>query len=112
MEKNVFFLIDHTRHFDRVVWNISLKCIQGFLSVLLAGVSDKLINGTVAAQLAAALLAVSCVTVTFCVNLTMIQDKANGARKDFNVSPTGKPVIYLGYLYCLAVCFRASCVIR
>ena len=69
-------------------------------------VSDKLINGTVAAQLAAALLAVSCVTVTFCVNLTMIQDKANGARKDFNVSPTGKPVIYLGYLYCLAVCFR------
>lgn len=45
-------------------------------------VSDKLINGTVAAQLAAALLAVSCVTVTFCVNLTMIQDKANGARKD------------------------------
>lgn len=38
-------------------------------------ISDKLINGTVAAQLAAALLAVSCVTVTFCVNLTMIQDK-------------------------------------
>lgn len=75
-------------------------------------ISDKLINGTVAAQLAAALLAVSCVTVTFCVNLTMIQDKANGARKDFNVSPTGKPVIYLGYLCCLAVCFRASCVIR
>ena len=75
-------------------------------------ISDKMINGTVAAQLAAALLAVSCVTVTFCVNLTMIQDKANGARKDFNVSPTGKPVIYLGYLYCLAVCFRASCVIR
>ena len=75
-------------------------------------VSDKLLKGTVAAQLAAALLAVSCVTVTFCVNLTMIQDKANGARKDFNVSPTGKPVIYLGYLYCLAVCFRGSCVIR
>ncbi len=41
MEKNVFFLIDHTRHFDRVVWNISLKCIQGFLSVLLAGVSKR-----------------------------------------------------------------------
>ena len=36
-------------------------------------ISDKLINGTVAGQLAAALLAVSCVTVTFCVNLTMVQ---------------------------------------
>lgn len=46
-------------------------------------VSEKLVNGTVAGQLAAALLAVSCVTVTFCVNLTMIQDKASGARKDF-----------------------------
>lgn len=44
-------------------------------------VSDKLINGTVAAQLAAALLAVSCVTVTLCVNLTMIQDKANEQEK-------------------------------
>ncbi len=62
-------------------------------------VSDKLINGTVAAQLAAALLAVSCVTVTFCVNLTMIQDKANGTIRDFNVSPVKKPVVYLGYFF-------------
>ena len=43
-------------------------------------ISDKLVDGTVAAQLAAALLAVSCVTVTFCVNLTMVQDRANGTR--------------------------------
>ena len=60
-------------------------------------ISDKLVDGTVAAQLAAALLAVSCVTVTFCVNLTMVQDKANGARKDFNVSPISRSKIYLGY---------------
>lgn len=60
-------------------------------------VSEKLIDGTVAAQLAAALLAVSCVTVTFCVNLTMIQDRANGTRKDFNVSPVSKASLYLGY---------------
>ena len=46
-------------------------------------ISDKLINGTVAAQLTASLMAVSCITVTFCVNLTMVQDKANGTRKDF-----------------------------
>ena len=60
-------------------------------------ISDKLVNGTVAAQLAAALLAVSCVTVTFCVNLTMVQDRANGIRKDFNVSPINKATLYLGY---------------
>mgnify|MGYP004699509937 CR=1 FL=1 len=52
-------------------------------------------HGTVASQLVAALLAVSCVTVTFCVNLTMVQDKANGARKDFNVSPISRSTIYL-----------------
>lgn len=62
-------------------------------------VTDKLINGTVAGQLAAALLAVSCVTVTFCVNLTMVQDRANGVRKDFDVSPVRKPMIYLGYFF-------------
>ena len=48
-------------------------------------------------ELAAALLAVSCVTVTFCVNLTMVQDRANGTRKDFNVSPISKAQLYLGY---------------
>ena len=61
-------------------------------------ISDKLINGTVAAQLTASLMAVSCITVTFCVNLTMVQDKANGTRKDFDVSPISSGKIYLGYL--------------
>ena len=42
-------------------------------------------------------MAVSCITVTFYVNLTMVQDKANGTRKDFNVSPVSKGKIYLGY---------------
>lgn len=60
-------------------------------------ISEKLLNGTVAGQLAAALLAVSCVTVTFCVNLTMVQDKSTGAYRDFLVSPVKKPLIYFGY---------------
>lgn len=72
---------------------------DSFVSAIvdLVTVSDRLIDGTVAAQLSAALLAVSCVTVTFCVNLTMIQDRANGTRKDFNVSPISKAQLYLGY---------------
>ena len=60
-------------------------------------ISEKLINGTVAAQLSAALLAVTCVTVTFCVNLTMVQDKALGVRKDFDIAPVSKPRICLSY---------------
>ncbi len=38
-------------------------------------ISDKLIDGTVAAQLTASLMAVSCITVTFCVNLTMCRTR-------------------------------------
>ena len=60
-------------------------------------ISESLIDGTVAAQLAAALLAVCCVTVTFCVNLTMVSDRASGARKDFDISPIKKTEIYIGY---------------
>ena len=56
-----------------------------------------MIDGTVASQLVAALLAVSCVTVTFWVNLTMVQDMVNGIRKDLNVSPISRSKIYLGY---------------
>lgn len=66
-------------------------------------ISEKLINGTVAAQLAAALLAVSCVTVTFCVNLTMIQDRALGVRKDFDIAPVSRQRIYLGYFLATAL---------
>lgn len=61
-------------------------------------VSKDIINATVASQLCAALLAVTCVTVTFCVNLTMVQDKASGTRKDFDVSPVSKSTLYIGYL--------------
>ena len=46
-------------------------------------ISDKLINGTVAAQLTASLMAVSCITVTFCVNLTMVQDKGKWNKEGF-----------------------------
>ena len=78
--------------------NVYKKSFESALPEVMV-VSESLINGTVAAQLMAALLAVSCVTVTFCVNLTMVQDRANGARKDFNVSPVKSPVIYMGYFF-------------
>ncbi|MDO5589904.1 MAG: ABC transporter permease [Lachnospiraceae bacterium] len=72
---------------------------DSFLSAIpkMIEISDKLIDGAVACQLAASLLSVSCVTVTFCVNLTMVQDRANGTRKDFNISPISKSKIYLSY---------------
>lgn len=55
------------------------------------------INGTVGAQLVSSLLAVSCVTVAFCSNLLMIQDKTSGARADITVSPVKRSTIAISY---------------
>ncbi len=61
--------------------------------------SDKLINGYVAGQLISSLLAVSCITVAFCSNMLMVQDKANKSLSDFTVSPLKGSTLALGY-YC------------
>lgn len=61
------------------------------------GVPEKLINGMVGAELMTSLLAVSCVTVAFCSNLLMVNDKLSGARKDFLISPAKKSTIAAAY---------------
>lgn len=76
-------------------------------------VPEKLIDGTVAAQLFSSLLAVSCVTVAFCSNLIMIQDKVSGVRSDFVVTPVKKSTMALSYftaslLSTLIVSFTAT----
>lgn len=72
---------------------------DSFAAALPPGVTvpEKLLNGTVVGQLVSALLAVSCVTVSFCANLLMIQDKANGSIRDFTVTPVRRSVIAAGY---------------
>ena len=44
--------------------------------------SDKILNGCVGGQLVSSLLAVSCITVPFCSNLLMVNDKISGARRE------------------------------
>ena len=60
-------------------------------------ISEKLINGTVGGELFSSLLAVSCVTVSFCCNMLMVQDKASGARIDLTISPIKKSILALSY---------------
>ena len=72
---------------------------ESFASALPEGVAipDSLLDGTVVSMLISALLAVSCVTVSFCANLLMIQDKANGSIRDFTVTPVKRTVLAAGY---------------
>ncbi len=66
-------------------------------------VDPDLIDATVGGQLISSLLAVSCVTVAFCANLLMIQDKANGTLRDLTVTPLRRSVLSGSYFCASAV---------
>ena len=64
---------------------------------------SKLLGGLVGGQLVSSLLAVSCVTVAFCSNMLMVQDKVTGARRDLQLTPVKPATMALGY-YCATLC--------
>lgn len=72
---------------------------DSFLSSLPEGFSldGKIIDGFVGGQLVSSLLAVCCVTVSFCSNMLMVQDKVSRARTDFEITPVKKSVLSLSY---------------
>lgn len=88
-----------------------------FTSALPDGLSipEKLINGCVGGQLISSILAVSCVTVSFCSNMLMVQDKVSGSIHDLTISPVKAPVLALGYyistiISSLTVCLTAAAI--
>ena len=72
---------------------------DSFLSSFPKGFSldGKIIDGFVGGQLVSSLLAVCCVTVSFCSNMLMVQDKVSRARTDFEITPVKKSVLSLSY---------------
>ncbi len=59
--------------------------------------SEGLINGVVGGQLVSSLMAVTCVTVAFCANMLMVQDKVSGAKNDLYITPAKKSTLALSY---------------
>lgn len=92
------------------LWNVYE---DGFASAMPQGfcVDEALINATVGGQLISSLLAVCCVTVAFCSNLLMVQDKVSGARHDLTVSPVRRSTMALGYFVSTAVSTLIICVL-
>lgn len=75
--------------------------------------SESLIEGLVGGQLISSILAVSCVTVAFCSNFLMVQDKANGTIKDLRISPVRSSTLSLSYyiatiISTCIICFAAT----
>lgn len=75
-------------------------------------IADGLIEATVGGELLSSLLAVCCVTVAFCSNMLMVQDKVSGARNDLLIAPVKRSVLAMSYYIAsvvstLIVCFAA-----
>ena len=88
---------------------------DSFMQNLPVSLPEKLLNGMVGGQLISSILAVSCVTVAFCANFVMVQDKANGTIKDLRISPVMPWALSLSYyaatlIATLLICFVAAAV--
>ena len=78
-------------------------------------VSSSLLNGFAGSWLLSSLLATSCITVAFCANMIMVQDKVTGNLKDFSITPVKKSILSLSYYISTAfvtaiVCYSAFAV--
>ena len=59
--------------------------------------SETIIDGFVGSQLCSSILSATCVTVAFCSNMLMVQDKATGVYSDFAITPVQKEKVGLAY---------------
>lgn len=73
--------------------------------------SEKIVNGMVGGQLISSILAVSCITVAFCSNFLMVQDKANGTIKDLRIAPVKPAQLALSYYVATLISTLLICVV-
>ena len=74
-------------------------------------VSEKVMNGLVGGQLMGSLLAVSCVTVSFCSNMLMVQDKVSRARNDMLITPVKRSTLALSYYISTTISTLIICLV-
>ncbi len=60
-------------------------------------IDGRLIEGVAGAWLMSSILSVSSVTVAFCSNIIMVEDKMDGNRNDFSISPVKGTTISISY---------------
>ncbi len=73
--------------------------IQSFEAAFPEGftVDERLVNGVAGAWLMSSILSVSAVTVAFCSNLVIVEDKIQSSINDFMVSPVKSTTVSLAY---------------
>lgn len=100
-DKGMFFTSLITPAILLVLYSTFLNNVykEAFINSIPNGIalSSKLINALVSSQLVGSLLSVSCITVAFCSNMLMVQDKANGNIMDLIITPTDKKILAISY---------------
>lgn len=86
---------------------------DSFQSSLPAGfvIGESLIEGLVGGQLISSILSVSCITVAFCSNFLMVQDKATGTIKDLRISPVRSSVLSMSYYIATLISTLLICLV-
>ena len=72
---------------------------------------SSLIDATVGGQLISSLLAVCCITVAFCSNMLMVQDKVTGALRDITVTPVKRSTLAVSYYIATVLSTMLICLI-
>lgn len=96
--------------------NVYRSAFEETLSAVLPNMNSipkELIEGSVGGQLFSSLLAVCTITVSFCSNMLMVQDKVSGALKDLTITPVKNSVLAFGYylstlISSLTICLTAT----
>ena len=102
----IILLVLYATFLAKVYRESFTSAIPEFMSV-----SDKLIDGCVGGQLFSSLLAVSCVTVAFCSNMIMVQDKVNGSRADLTIAPVKRSALALSYYFSTVLVTMIVCLL-
>lgn len=72
-------------------------------------ISSSMLNGFAGSWLISSIIATSCVTIAFCANMIMVQDKVNGAYKDLTITPVKKSTLNLSYYISTAIVTAIVC---
>ena len=91
--------------------NVYRESFSSLLDACGVAVDNSLMEGFVGGWLFSSLLAVCCVTVAFCSNMLMVQDRVTGARMDLTMAPVRSGTLAMGYYISTALSTLLICLV-
>lgn len=77
--------------------NVYIDSFKSIFDIYNFKVENRLVEGLAGAWLTSSLIGVSSVTVAFCSNIVMVQDKIDGSLTDLSVAPVKSTTISIAY---------------